>query len=1020
MISQEFEELSKKRVGWVDSSKENGFDFNDILAGAYDDPSHFIFEILQNADDESATQVKFELKKEGIDIYHDGKDFEIKDVEGVTGIGNSKKKTDLTSIGKFGVGFKSVFAITTTPYIFSGAFNFMIVNFVVPKIMDNPNFDKGTLIRLPFNHTQRSPEELYVTVSRKLGSLGLKTLLFLKNVEKISYKDQDFETEFTKSTERTGMENAKITVLRSALATEKYLVFNKDFTLRENKMRVEVAFKLGTNKSGRMSIVKETDTRLIVYMPTETPTYLDFIIQGPFRTTPNRANVPLDDPDNQIILEKIGDLVSESLMSVKEMGYFDSDFLEVLPIAIEPLTKSKIYSIIFQRVRDRLQKESILPTSGGGFGKAEDVLLSRGKELIEFLNQEDIGLLFGKKYWLDTSITYDRTRNLRDYLINELNIQEVDFENFARKINVEFLRTKSDNWMIEFYSRLLEQESLWGKNTSQKGFLRSRPIIRLENDDHIAPFDENGRDLAYLPVDVKSEYKTVKRSIAENEDAHKFLMALGLTRPDELAEIRTFIIPRYSGEPKIDYSNYVDDFEKLLLHYEGIKQTEKAQYLSELKDLKFIQCVSNKGRALKFCKPYDVYFPSEDLEDYFAFTDDTHFVSEQLMENFKRESFSNFLVELGVSSYPRRIEIKGSISSQEKTKCGAISISRFFYDKDYELDGLDNFLKSINVDNSILLWKLISKCIGNMNNLQAKEFFNAEFSWFWYERHICKYTPVFIKKLRSSQWIVRKDNSLVKPSEIMFSETSEKYENDFGNVDILKEVLGFKPEIPSTLPEDMRKRLEIVNDIPIDILENLVNNFKHNTADGSIGEWVHDVEPSEPSVNILNIELAQNEPPHISTFEKSDHPDQDTGETNPNQRIMLDPKKKKAIGKWGEEFVFNALKKNYGMTNDVKIIWLNEKGEYGKGYDIVIEKEGNVEEFVEVKTKTQEGDELIEVTGTQWETARTLFEQGLGDRYSICVVHNPGSMNATIERILNPFKLWREGKLFAHPVNLRL
>ena len=101
MIPEGFQELIQKRVKWVQTNKDNGFDFNDILAGAYNDPSHFIFEILQNADDENANEVKFELGREGIDIFHNGRDFDLRDVEGVTGIGRSKKREDLTSIGKF-------------------------------------------------------------------------------------------------------------------------------------------------------------------------------------------------------------------------------------------------------------------------------------------------------------------------------------------------------------------------------------------------------------------------------------------------------------------------------------------------------------------------------------------------------------------------------------------------------------------------------------------------------------------------------------------------------------------------------------------------------------------------------------------------------------------------------------------------------------------------------------------------------------------------------------------------------
>ncbi len=152
------------------------------------------------------------------------------------------------------------------------------------------------------------------------------------------------------------------------------------------------------------------------------------------------------------------------------------------------------------------------------------------------------------------------------------------------------------------------------------------------------------------------------------------------------------------------------------------------------------------------------------------------------------------------------------------------------------------------------------------------------------------------------------------------------------------------------------------------------------------------------------------------------------------------PKKhtdKKAIGKWGEEYVYHTLKKRYEkygyiidtengfkVVNDsgeeYEIVWLNKNKDRGEGYDFVIKKNASEIEYIEVKTKTGEEPELIEVTGPQWEFARKLFEQNEGEKYSFYVVLNAGKENAKIYTLKNPIKLWKEGKLYAHPVNFRL
>ncbi|HEX38079.1 MAG TPA: hypothetical protein ENG70_04375 [Candidatus Cloacimonetes bacterium] len=181
MENQNFDKLIAKRQQWVQGSKENNFDFDSILAGIYNDPSHFIYEILQNAEDADASEISFTLFDDRLEIKHNGKEFDFNDVDGITGIGISTKKDDINSIGKFGVGFKSVFAITQTPVIHSGAYHFEIRDFVIPSLISN-NRIKDTVIILPFNHPSRTKDEVFEIVSKKLGNIGLKTLLFLKNV----------------------------------------------------------------------------------------------------------------------------------------------------------------------------------------------------------------------------------------------------------------------------------------------------------------------------------------------------------------------------------------------------------------------------------------------------------------------------------------------------------------------------------------------------------------------------------------------------------------------------------------------------------------------------------------------------------------------------------------------------------------------------------------------------------------------------------------------------------------------
>ena len=80
-----------------------------LLSNRYGDRTHFIFEILQNAEDalkkrggwQGSRSVNFLLDSEGLTISHFGKPFDEADVRGICGIVESTK--ELTDIGRFGV-----------------------------------------------------------------------------------------------------------------------------------------------------------------------------------------------------------------------------------------------------------------------------------------------------------------------------------------------------------------------------------------------------------------------------------------------------------------------------------------------------------------------------------------------------------------------------------------------------------------------------------------------------------------------------------------------------------------------------------------------------------------------------------------------------------------------------------------------------------------------------------------------------------------------------------------------------
>ena len=100
--------------------------------------THFIFELIQNAEDNdypSGTPcLRFEVRQQEIEgtfgpvliVHNNETGFREKHVQALCRVGESTKKKAQGYIGEKGIGFKSVFRITKCPYVFSNGFQFCL------------------------------------------------------------------------------------------------------------------------------------------------------------------------------------------------------------------------------------------------------------------------------------------------------------------------------------------------------------------------------------------------------------------------------------------------------------------------------------------------------------------------------------------------------------------------------------------------------------------------------------------------------------------------------------------------------------------------------------------------------------------------------------------------------------------------------------------------------------------------------------------------------------------------------
>lgn len=748
-----------------------------FLGRLYTDRTHFIFELLQNAEDAKASQIQFRLFEDRLEVTHDGRPFNESDVRGVCGVGEGTKSEDLTQIGKFGIGFKSVYAYTSTPEIHSSEESFVIEDYVRPSYKEprRPEDPWTTLFVLPFNAEEVNPESARQEIDERLRNLSARTLLFLRSIEGIRYELPDgTDGEYLREEISKGA-GRFITVIGQndgQEEDEKWLVFERPVMAQDGsyEVRVEAGFCLETDEEYKAeSISKINDAPLFVHFPTEKDTKLGFLIQGPYRTTPARDNIPKNDAFNKKLIEETAELVVESLRRLKEMELLSVSLLEALPIRGVDFLESSMFYSIFIRVREAFLNEALLPANDGTFVAAPNAKLVRGAELTKLLNQDQLYALFqsgNEIKWLTGKITQDRTPDLRFYLMSELNVDEITPDKFANSLSEGFLAEQTDEWFIRFYKFLLGQKTLWHYP------LTWRPILRLQDGMHVNPSRPDKSPTAYLASekDVETSLPIIKLSISQDEEAHKFLKDLGVPELDIVAEVVEKVLPKYVTREKIPEEMHKQDISKIDQAYKTDSSEKRNRLRKELHRTPFILAGFRDGKN-RYRKPNKVYFETDKLRLYFSENDLYGFV-----DSGYPESIRTLLEDLGITNAVRVTRkgrnSKGHVIIKNCHGCHERGIDGF--DPDIKVDGLEKAIEYPSVEKSVFLWEEIaipnSDCIRGVvesSSRQTYEDSNRE-----------EKVSHFGKLLIETAWLPSTDGSLHKPDELTLDDLPESFERN--------------------------------------------------------------------------------------------------------------------------------------------------------------------------------------------------------------------------------------------------
>lgn len=349
----------------------------------YSKDTHFVLELIQNADDNSYPSetgvipaLAFVVERDCITVLNNETGFQEKNIRAICDVGRSTKgKHKYGYIGQKGIGFKSVFKVTDCPEIHSNGFHLFFdktcgpMGYILPhwtederpldaQLKDVNQHSWTTKICLPLRSESHQTRNLFHDVHPSL-------LLFLHRLRSITIYNQSEKRHVTMT--RKDLSHNVLEVEHTE-GIERWLVVKT--TLQPKKIKEDVestelalAFQLGDNDTGSDVVCQPQKQPVFAYLPLRSFGFR-FIVQGDFDIPSSREDVDRDSSWNQWLRSEIPQLFLQAMEVFTDHPEFRGmkglcQFLQFIPLPDEVLD---FFKPVAGQIIQLLKGKAFLPT----------------------------------------------------------------------------------------------------------------------------------------------------------------------------------------------------------------------------------------------------------------------------------------------------------------------------------------------------------------------------------------------------------------------------------------------------------------------------------------------------------------------------------------------------------------------------------------------------------------------------------------------------------------------------------
>ncbi|MDR0321461.1 MAG: hypothetical protein LBI28_08140 [Treponema sp.] len=811
----------------------------------YTDKAHFIYELLQNAEDCKATKVSFTMFPDRLEVLHNGEPFTQANLTSIRSVALTTKIEEVNAIGKFGVGFKSVFGICKTVFLicepshykeqkkeYLPGFAYKIEDFRYLSPLGKSEDD----INLPDEYTTKyifplcvsedfsgykTIEALHENLSKRLRKLGTSVLLFMRNIEEISYSVTEISGElncngtYLLEKKKIGENCFRITGIgENDIDDVSYLMYSRPTCYKKD---INIAFACEWGKDGVPVFSFAPEKNICVYFPTDTASNVNFVVQAPYGTTPNRGGIPGTE-ENFYLSDELAALLHDAILDIRDRKWLTLKFLNFLP-----LDNNKNYGFLqslHKKVITLINEERLLLTiNEDDYVTRENAHIVRGEKIADLFSDEKLCSLVGnqKAKWLPTyfTATAPDLAELHNVLTKQFLVKETGADELPALLrnNTNFLKQIDNKWLVSFYEYLLkEQRGKLGKGQE----FSTVPMIKTKSDEFVESYTYDRSKRTYTQkvfVYPKNASKAIRDFNFVDEfivrECQEFLDAMNIVEPEGYDYLIGELTSR-SNDEKISEKEEISQLKRAI---KFLKEESHANAVDEFRNKIFLRYFTTDDDKvyLGTCSSGQLYCGIDSVLDI------------SIMEYFSGVSCNigildeEFYVNNGITKIDLQVLSKLGVKNtvvnfgkdnwyEGNASCTNNGSFKKWLNFDYIYDVLSRITNG-EKSKSALLFRMLKKVENNLKGV--------------YLRGVSRQDRIpdesdLLKIIKLQKWLYSSNGNFVKASYITRKELDATLYGEIDRYSKIYKILGFKEDptddiidkLSNLSEEQMRKILE--------------------------------------------------------------------------------------------------------------------------------------------------------------------------------------------------------------------